>query len=248
MKSDRLVETVGGASLTSRAKAAILASVVAGRFKDGRLPSEPALATLLGVSRTTARAALQSLEQDGLLVRAPGRGTSVRPNGMRSMVGLQQLVGFANLLEDSGHAVSQQVAWKVSALDDAHVTAQPRLKTGQRCFIYEKLLLADGEPAIWLRDIFPVEVFSKLPRPGATLPDSTFEISDAIFLEPIDHAFVEVVPAKAGGTVATLLRQEEGEPYVLLREAHYSERETFLGVSEIHLRDRFLRFQLMRRR
>ena len=60
-----IVEMVGAGSLTSRAKSAILESVLAGRFQGGRLPPEPELARMLGVSRTTARAALQRFEQHG---------------------------------------------------------------------------------------------------------------------------------------------------------------------------------------
>ncbi len=248
MKTSRIVETVGGASLTSRAKSAILESVLAGQFKGGRLPPEPTLASMLGVSRTTARAALLSLEHDGLLIRAPGRGTSVRPGGLRSTVALQHLIGFARLLEDEGHEVSRRVEWRIATLDGADSAAEPRLKPGDRCFIFQKLMFADREPAIWLRDIFPVDVFAQLPKAGAALPESTFEISDVMFKERIDHALVEIIPAKAVGRVAKLLKQEAGEPYLLLREAHYSEGNTFLGVSEIHVRDRFLRFQVVRHR
>ena len=248
MKPAQIVEPVGGTSLRSRAKSAILQSVLAGRFKGGRLPPEPALANLLGVSRTTARAALLSLEQDGLLIRAPGRGTTVRPEGMRSMAALQQLIGFARLLEDGGYNVTRRVAWKIAPLGQTEVAAQPRLKRGASCFIYEKLLMADRQPAIWLRDIFPVEAFAVLPKVGSRLAESTFDVSDTMFKERIDHALVEIVPAVAEGRVARLLKQDAGEPYVLLREVHYSERNTFLGVSEIHVRDRFLRFHVVRHR
>src|SRR6266566_9797433 len=44
------------------------------------LPSEPELAQTYGVSRQTARTALQALEQEGLVVVRPRRGRLVRSN------------------------------------------------------------------------------------------------------------------------------------------------------------------------
>lgn len=52
--------------------------IVSGQWKHGhRLPSEPQLAKHLKISRTTVRIALQSAEVEGLITRAPGRGTFV---------------------------------------------------------------------------------------------------------------------------------------------------------------------------
>lgn len=52
--------------------------IVSGRWQHGeRIPSEPQLAEHLQISRTTVRNALQRAEMEGLIVRAPGRGTFV---------------------------------------------------------------------------------------------------------------------------------------------------------------------------
>jgi GntR family transcriptional regulator len=52
--------------------------VQAGEFRAGaRLPSEPDLAQDLGVSRSSLRAAIALLEEDGLLRRLHGSGTYV---------------------------------------------------------------------------------------------------------------------------------------------------------------------------
>lgn len=49
-----------------------------GAFEPGDALREVAVAELLGVSRTLARLAMGSLEQEGLLVREPNRGVRVR--------------------------------------------------------------------------------------------------------------------------------------------------------------------------
>lgn len=54
------------------------AAIEIGRFKPGNtLPSEAQLVERFGVSRTTARAALDQLKQEGLISRRSGKGSIV---------------------------------------------------------------------------------------------------------------------------------------------------------------------------
>jgi DNA-binding GntR family transcriptional regulator len=164
------------------------------------------------------------------------------------MVGLQNLVGFTPLLEEGGHTVTRRSTWRIGTVAEAEPLGQAGLPPADRCFLYEKLLLANGEPAIWLRDMFPVTAFAKLPRKNQQLPESIFEIGDLLFRERIDHARVVLIPSTADANVAAQLRLDVGEPYLQLKEAHYSEQDAFLGVSEVRVHDRFLRFEVLRRR
>lgn len=53
-----------------------------GKLKHGsKLPGERALADLLKISRNTARAALQGLEEEGLIERIPSRGAFIKQKG-----------------------------------------------------------------------------------------------------------------------------------------------------------------------
>ncbi len=64
----------------------LLRDIAAGRLKAGdRLPSEPDLASRLGVSRPTLRQALKSLEAAGILVSRPRRGTALSQPSPRSL-------------------------------------------------------------------------------------------------------------------------------------------------------------------
>ena len=64
--------------LYERLRAYLLDEIRAGRFAPGdRIPSELALAEQFNVSRITSKKALETLEQDGLIVRFRGKGSFV---------------------------------------------------------------------------------------------------------------------------------------------------------------------------
>ena len=85
-----------------QAREALLEAIREDRFPGGRLPPEPDLAELLGVSRTTVRAALQSLSAEGLVTRRRRRGTTVNQDALRAPVQLDRLVAFSDLVEQAG--------------------------------------------------------------------------------------------------------------------------------------------------
>ncbi|MBB4983030.1 GntR family transcriptional regulator [Streptomyces nymphaeiformis] len=68
-----------------------------GKFKNGILPSEAAMADKFGVARNTIRRALKSLESDKLVVSVPGAGWRIASAPIRPLV--QRLTEL--IIEDS---------------------------------------------------------------------------------------------------------------------------------------------------
>lgn len=236
---------MGGTSLTDRAREAILHSILERRFKDSRLPPENELANMLGVSRTTVRSALQSLEQHGVLTRSPRRGTQVHGRLSPSMVALQRLIGFTRLLEEQGYSVQ--------TLTDARITTTPpdevlkALGAPKGTPIYEinRVFVASGKPAIWAINYIQTALFSEPPTKDQ-LAQSPFDMGDLLIGGPVDHALVELVPRKATKEVVKHLGLKPTEAYLMLKEFHFSELGEALGFSLIHVNDGFVRFRLHR--
>jgi GntR family transcriptional regulator len=199
---------------------------------------------MLGVSRTTVRSALQSLEQHGVLTRSPRRGTQVHRGMNPSMVALQRLIGFARLLEEQGYTVSISTRVSKTHTPPPDVVEALGLEDHD-CYEIDRTVVATGEPAIWAIDYFPTGLLA-MPPHGAQLAASPFEMGALITGGPIDHALVQLVPRKAGGEVAAHLGLKVGAPYLLLKETHFSQLGKALGFSLIHVNDRFVRFQLHR--
>jgi len=240
-----VVEAVGGTSLAHRAREAILDSILDRKFEDSRLPPENELAGMLGVSRTTVRAALQSLEQHGVLTRSPRRGTQVHGRLSPSMVALQRLIGFTRLLEEQGYTVETITTPVVTSAPPDEVALALDLVAGTQVFAISRLFVASGKPAIWAINYIPSGLFAQQPS-ERHLAQSPFDMGDLLVGGPIDHALVELVPNKASKEVAERLGLKPAEPYLLLKETHLSESGVALGFSLIHVNDHFVRFRLYR--
>jgi len=240
-----VVAPAGGSSLAYRAREAILDSILDNRFVDSRLPPENELADMLGVSRTTVRSALQSLEQHGVLTRSPRRGTVVHERLSPSMVALQRLIGFKRLLEEQGYQVETITTSRVRTDAPAEVVEALGIPKSASVYEIDRLFLASGKPAIWLINYLETDRFVDPPT-EEQLAQSPFDMGELLEGGPVDNALVEIVPSKASKEVVARLGLKPAEAYLLLKETHYSASGTGIGYSHIHVNDHFVRFRLHR--
>lgn len=250
--SDGMVPRIRTASLADQTTRALLDAILERRFPEDRLPSEPELAEMLNVSRTTLRAALQSLERLGMVSRAPGRGTVIRTHVGRESIILQRLIGFRAMLKATHEDVKVVGRyWReehpgpdairtLHVMDDTPVVAT------------SKTFYADGQPAIHIEDEIPLSYVS-----GATqraLSDGRdYDFDDSIFAfsqtwpgRTIDHVVVEIVPVVAPDADGFPLALPPGTPYIMLLETHYTEQGEPVAFSRVHVDDHFIRFHVVR--
>jgi len=232
-------------TLTERARAAILEAILGRRF-TGKLPTEDELTRMLKVSRTTVRAALQSLEQDGVVTRTRAIGTRINPHVAPATLALQRLVGFDALLREQGHEVEVQSSWKHGSVPSPLLEALGGEPEGD-ALVTDKRYLADGKLALHIRDVVLHSALRAEPPQGETLPASLFEFSRLWMKDPIDHAVVQLVPMVKERNRSTALTVAPGRPYLRLLERHYSRRADVLAMSVIDLDDRFIRLEVFRR-
>lgn len=119
-------------------------SISSGEFKPGeRLPSEADLNRVFSVSRTTARTALDKLEQEGLISRASGRGSTVLDRRIAQPVTF--LASFAEDMRRRGLVPSYTTLSAKPASCSAEV--QRALQAGpDPVFRIVRRLSADGTP------------------------------------------------------------------------------------------------------
>jgi GntR family transcriptional regulator len=108
------------------------------------LPSDAELCEEFGVSRMTARHAMNQLLQEGLVYRIPGRGTFVgeAPTHRRA----NSLLSFSNEMRRQGRVPSSRVVGRALRAPAREEAVRLQLKEGEKLLWLKRIRLADGHP------------------------------------------------------------------------------------------------------
>lgn len=247
---------IGQGSLTEQATRVLLQAILDRSFPNDRLPNEPDLAEQLGVSRTTIRGALHTLDRLGVITRAPGRGTLLRPHIGRDCMMLHRLIGFRGMLEAHYQDVRVEQTFTVQAHGSKAAMEALGLGADTPMVVNDKTYYADGRPAVHLVQEVPLRYVSddladRISSGDMTEPPTTiFEFSEYWPGREIDHTVVELVPEVAprrkGSSLPLPLKS--GTPYLALHEIHYSEGNEPIAYSREIVDDGVARLRLVRTR
>ena len=191
-----------------------------GRIESGelgvgdRLPSEADLVAEFGVSRTTARRALDELRRQGLVRREPGRGTFLASPRLRS--NLAYLHSFSEEIERWGYTPGARLILQEERAADEEVAARLGVEAGEEVLFVRRLRLADERPIFVCNSYLPT---SRFPA----LKDADYgTVSLSRLLEErtgrqIEHARQWIGAATAAPEVAELLEIPAGVPVLEIR-------------------------------
>jgi GntR family transcriptional regulator len=109
-----------------------------------RLPSDSDLCREFGVSRMTARNAMQRLADEGLVRRIPGRGTFVvEPPAHRHA---DRLMAFSHEMERQGRTASSRLLAREIRPATGAEASMLELRSADPVVLVRRLRLADGRP------------------------------------------------------------------------------------------------------
>lgn len=179
-----------------------------------RLPSEADLVADFGVSRTTARRALDELRRQGLVRREPGRGTFLASPRLRS--NLAYLHSFSEEIERWGYTPGARLVSREEGPADEETAARLEVEVGERVLYVRRLRLADERPIFVCDSRLPVARFPALGDAdyGVVSLSQLFEEKTG---RKIEHARQWIGAAAATPEVAGLLEIASGVPVLRIR-------------------------------
>ena len=216
----------------------LMAEIEAGSPPPGaRLGAERELAARLGVSRSTLRAALDSLETAGAVHRVRGRSGGIFVSERRVERDLTSLTSLPAYLRRQGFQSGARVLSTATVGADAETAEALGLPQGALVLEVVRVRLADEQPISLERARFPAERFPGLL--DRSLAGSLYELLESGYgLRPSEaEERVEVVGATAAE--ARVLEVRPGAPLVaIVRTAWAADGRPFERSHDLFRADR----------
>ncbi len=193
--------------------------MIAGKMARGDLlTTDEHVQEAFGVSRATARRAIDELVDEGLVERITGRGTFV--SEPRLQVPLPAMLSFTEEIERRGlHPSSTVVSvdWVTAAGHAAQVLG---LGKGTRVLRIERILRANGKPILHSVDILPSEFGI---GPGDDFSGSLYALMEARGIRLAQCQNV-IKAAVADRRLSKLLRVRSGFPILALQRTAFDSK------------------------
>lgn len=241
--------------LADKVKREIVSRIESEGFVGGerRLPSEEELSRLFGVSRSTIRSALTSLEESGIVTRRHGVGTYFNDLGIppSSVWGwLDEAPTFEDLIRSSSHTAKTLLC--KAEFREADSSAAPlRTEPNASVLWLEKVFYSDNFPIIYSETGIPLELAEPEKRELEVMREyfakPVYEILAECFGSRVHHQTSEIRAILAEQTTARNLEYEVGHPLLSLEEVGYSAEQKPLYHAIHHFRADLVSFRLVRR-
>jgi|YelNatPaOPRAMG01_1025707.scaffolds.fasta_scaffold08046_4 GntR family transcriptional regulator len=237
-------------TLSGQIKERLIKEIMEGEFKNAQqLPSEGFLAQKYGVSRSTLRAALASLEKEGIIFRRQGAGTRINRRAFSFGLNLNYIEDLHQVIKGCGYLPSIHLISYKEILALSVPEAQERLKvpSSEKLLKVEKLWKANDTPVFYFVDYLPVSLI-KRPFTEEDLVGSVFDFIYEFCDECVDHSLDEIEAVLPPDEVVHILNIEKGRPLLFLTESFFNESGKPLLQGFGYLVQGFLRVSIKRQK
>jgi GntR family transcriptional regulator len=194
--------------------------ILSGKLKpDQVLPAEKELGREFGVSRTTVRQALLSLESDDLIRREQGRGTFVAFRGNKSPQ--FRLYGTVDDLFHLGVRTVLNLKSKKLISPSAEIVRDMKLSPGEKIYLFEGLRRLEKGRQAFFQAYVPEGIGKKIQISQADHP---------LFIERVEKEALEMVKRSqqitsasvADKNLASILQIKKGHPLLVIKRIYFS--------------------------
>lgn len=204
-----------------------------------RLPSEDSLVQEYAVSRTTIRAAIQSLIQRGLVEIRRGKGTFVTHPKMTQE--LTELTGFVEDMQALGRQPTAKVLDRQIVAASQLVARRLALPQGAPVVRIQRVRLADRVPLSFDETYLPKELGEKVMADNL-VTNPIFSLLEQKYNTPLVEAEYQLEAVCADAIVARALRIGVGSAIFSIERTSYSIGHRPVDYEKLHYRGDRIRF------
>jgi GntR family transcriptional regulator len=202
-------------------KTALAEAIESGNWLPGdRIPSEPELCTMFGVSRTVVRQALKDMTYQGLVVREKGKGTFVAEPKISSGSLVHSLVGFYQDMAERGHAPVTRVLEQAIEPAGTKLATALRLEATTPVIKLVRLRFVQDEPIVLVTSYLPYDLCPELVNADLS-EQSLYACLKSAYGLSVASGRRRIESVAAGEAEARLLNIEEGAPLLKLDSVSY---------------------------
>lgn len=235
-------------TLTEVAEQELRKAILNGEYPPGsQLPSEAELIDLLGVSRTTIREALRSLEDGGIVLRRHGVGTFVleRPivNNFGVNIGVEEMIRFSNMIPGTREvSISEESAGNEVAMQ-LGITPESSL------VVIERVHTANGNPIVYSMDYLSLALLG-----GKNITEemlNAYSLYDLLQIEfnlVIEYGVAKIKPINANIQVANKLSQKKNDILLFVTQTDFLSNDKPIVYSHQYNLPNAFNYMFLRRR
>ena len=216
--------------------------IVDGSCPQGaRLPSESGISAIFGVSRITVRQALADLQNEGLIVKAPGKGSFVARRTPRQ--DLSRLEGFGEAMSRHGHRIVNRVLSHLDTIASPAVAARLGLAPGAPVTEVRRVRYLDQQAVSFEVTYLPPGIGQRLRSENLAERD-IFLILEVDYGIALGHADIQIGAMGADPALAAALGVAPGAALLRIERLTWTEAGEPLDFEYLYVRGEAFQYGL----
>jgi len=180
--------------LHEKIKTEILNSIRKGELASNqKLPSETTLSNMYCVSRATIRSALQSLSDEGVIIKQHGSGSFVQPK--RHIY--SSIEGFARMSANQDSVAVLADCRTRILKSDAKIAGKLDIEHGDNVLEVKKAMMSDGKFSNSVTEYFPTALLESIPA-SEQIGDSIRTFINDYCHRQVARILTDITPISAG--------------------------------------------------
>jgi len=232
------------------AKTELIKMIKKGDFKNNKLPPEDKLSEMLGISRSTIREALITLDREGVITKKQGIGNLIHNSVLKSKMRIDIIQDFLKLLGNGGYKASVKRINSGWINDISQFEIKIQSVQDKKYFLNEFLYLADNQPAILATNIIPESSLNMSPQ-NEGIPFNSFKgffnLLSKYTNEEVSHSITRFIPSKVDMEISKIFKIKVNEPIIKREEFYYGIFDKLICCSEIVFHPRLVDLTIVRK-